>query len=254
MNYLKTVLSYYEALWKQGITTDIVNMDSDLADYKIVVAPMNYMYRGSYMEKVRAFVKRGGTYVTTYWSGEVNDTDLCFLGSHPLRDLLGIETEEIDAPTDLHRNEILYDGTKYETTGLCALVHAESAAVLATYQKDFYAGYPALTRNYYGDGRAYFIASENEQLFTDRFLAEVCAKSGVTSGFDAELPYGVTVSCRKPVEKGHGDDERTPLYFLQNFNYADTNIQISGAYNDIETGNTVSGEITLSPYQCLILE
>ena len=130
VNYLKTVLSYYEALWKQGITTDIVNMDSDLADYKIVVAPMNYMYRGSYMEKVRAFVKRGGTYVTTYWSGEVNDTDLCFLGSHPLRDLLGIETEEIDAPTDLHRNEILYDGTKYETTGLCALVHAESAGLL----------------------------------------------------------------------------------------------------------------------------
>ena len=258
VNYLKTVLSYYEALWKMGITTDIVDMDSDLSDYKLVVAPMNYMYRGSYMEKVREFTKRGGTYVTTYWSGEVDDTDLCFLGSHPLRDLLGIETEEIDAPTDLHKNEILYDGTKYETTGLCALVHAESAAVLATYQKDFYVGYPALTRNYYGDGRAYFIASENEQPFVDRFLAEVCAESGVTSGFDAELPYGVTVSCRKAIEeKKRGEAEETakkPLYFLQNFNNADTNIRIHGTYTDIETGNAVSGETTLSPYQCLILE
>ena len=30
-----------------------------------------------------AFVKAGGTFVATYWSGVVDENDLCFLGGFP---------------------------------------------------------------------------------------------------------------------------------------------------------------------------
>ena len=49
---------------------------------------------------VRKFVEDGGIFATTYFSGIADDTDLCFTGHHPLADVLGIEQEEIDAPSE----------------------------------------------------------------------------------------------------------------------------------------------------------
>ena len=59
--------------------------------YKIVVAPMLYMFRAGFEEKVRKFVENGGTFIMTYWSGVVDENDLCVLGGTPggLMDVMG---------------------------------------------------------------------------------------------------------------------------------------------------------------------
>ena len=49
-------------------------------------------------------MEAGGTYVTTYFSGIVNETDLCFIGRHPLEDVLGVVSEEMDAPSKEFEN------------------------------------------------------------------------------------------------------------------------------------------------------
>ena len=41
-------------------------------------------------------MEAGGIYVTTYWSGVVNETDLCFIGERPHERLLGLSVDEID--------------------------------------------------------------------------------------------------------------------------------------------------------------
>ena len=51
--------------------------------------------------------------MTTAFSGEVGETDLCFAGGHPLEDVLGIVPEEIDAPTEGFENSFIYQGTEY---------------------------------------------------------------------------------------------------------------------------------------------
>ena len=45
-----------------------------------------------FVEKVRTFVENGGTLVTTYWSGIVDDTDLCKMGGLPgdMMDVFGV--------------------------------------------------------------------------------------------------------------------------------------------------------------------
>lgn len=58
-------------------------MTQDLDGYKIVVAPMLYMFRAGFEEKVRKFVENGGTFIMTYWSGVVDENDLCVLGGTP---------------------------------------------------------------------------------------------------------------------------------------------------------------------------
>ena len=55
----------------------------------------------------------GGTLVTTYWSGIVDENDLCFLGGWPgggLREVLGIWDEETDTLTPGERNQVVMSG------------------------------------------------------------------------------------------------------------------------------------------------
>ena len=250
LDYQGLFLTYFRAFWEQGVDVDIVDMDGALDGYALVAAPLNYMYKPGYAEKVRAFVERGGVYVTTYWSGEVDENDLCFLQEHPLRDVLGIRTEEIDAPGPYWKNAVEYAGHRYAVTGLCALVHAESASVLAAYTDDFYQGYPALTENRFGKGAAYFIASQNEQAaigaMTDRFLR----RAGVSCGFCGTLPAGVTVSGRV-IESGEGQGQL--LWFLQNFNREGAVVPLFAPYRDMETGAEWESKVEMPAFSCVVL-
>lgn len=54
-------------------------MEQSLDSYKLVVAPMLYMFRSGIETKLRTFVENGGILIMTYWSGIVNETDLCYL-------------------------------------------------------------------------------------------------------------------------------------------------------------------------------
>ena len=125
-------------------------MDCDFSNYKLIVAPMLYMIRPNVAERINEFVKNGGTLVTTYFSGIVDENDLCFLGGFPgpLREVTGIWSEEIDSLYDNEVNYISFEddpksGLKgsYEVKDYCDLIHAETAKVLGVYKNDFYAQY-----------------------------------------------------------------------------------------------------------------
>ncbi|MDR2078318.1 MAG: beta-galactosidase trimerization domain-containing protein, partial [Treponema sp.] len=124
--------------------------------------------------------------------------DLVFRGGipGPLRKILGIWCEEIDALYPDDRNSIKWDGKSYEAFDLCELIHAESAGVLGTYGSDFYAGRPALTVNQYGAGRAYFIAARTGQDFLGEFYSHVTRECGVKPVLAKDLPRGVTAQIR----------------------------------------------------------
>lgn len=176
LDYYQMFLQYFRPLWEMGIDADIIDMDSDMTSYSLVIAPYNYMYRGNYVQKVTEYVENGGVYATTSWSGEVGETDLCFLEEHPLRKVLGIRTEEIDVPNDYWRNHITYNDTTYDVTGIAGLIHAENAIVLATYDTDFYAGRPAFTVNKYGKGKAFYFAAQCGLDFLRASYQKLCRK------------------------------------------------------------------------------
>ena len=95
-DYTEELLKYYRVFWEKGIEVDIISMDRELSDYQLVVAPTLYLHKKEYIHKVEAYVEAGGIYVTTYWSGVVNETDLCFIGERPHERLLGLSVDEID--------------------------------------------------------------------------------------------------------------------------------------------------------------
>lgn len=66
--YKETVEKPYQAFRKLGINVDLIDETRSLDGYRVVAAPMVYLLREGWTEKVRNFVKNGGIFLLTYWS------------------------------------------------------------------------------------------------------------------------------------------------------------------------------------------
>ena len=181
LKYKDEVYLYYEALHSLNIPADIVGEEDDLERYKVLIAPILYMTKPGYDEKIRRFVKKGGVFVTTFFSGIVDEHDLVITGGYPgrLRDILGIWVEESDALPHGVQNEFSYQGIVYPAKLLCDLSHPEGAEVLSTYEKDFYQGMPAITKNSFGKGEAYYVATRSDRAFYEKFIGTLCKEAGI---------------------------------------------------------------------------
>jgi beta-galactosidase len=256
LHFEEAVKRFYRPLWEQGVPVDVIDMDQDFSKYKLLIAPMLYLLRPGVGERIEAFVANGGTFVSTYWSGIVDENDLCFLGGFPgpLRKTLGIWSEEIDALHDGQTNRIaLYEGNALELSGtytcyeLCDLIHLEGAEALAAYQDDFYAGRPALTLNRFGKGQAYYVASRNQEPFFSDFIGKIIAQSGVRRAIATQLPEAVTAQVRT--------DGTHDVVFLLNFNADERSVSLDGAaYTDLLLGAPVQGDVNIAGYGVRVLK
>lgn len=246
---IPTLQSYYGALWKRGIDTDIIGAEDCFDGYRLIIAPMRYSVSAALGEKLKKFVENGGTLLFTYISAMVNENDLCYLGGFPgagLSEVFGIWNEEIDTLYPGEKNSVKLGDEEYAATDYCELIHTNTAEVLAVYSQDFYSGMPALTVNKYGKGRAYYQAFRDEGEFTDRLVSELLKECEIGSVFDGELPEGVTA---------HGRTDGDSTYaFIQNFTYSEKTLETKTEWLNAESGEKINGSIVLKPLQTLILK
>lgn len=198
-------------------------------------------------------MERGGTFVTTFYSGIVGESDLVTVGGYPgeLRSVLGIWAEEIDALFPDQQNRIVMNrewgslrGT-YSCGLLCDLIHTEGAETLATYGSDFYQGMPALTVNRYGKGQAWYVATSPEPVFLNGLLVHLCEEKGI--GPLAIAPAGIEVTRRVKDGKAYT--------FLLNHNDEATKVELDQKLaTDLLTGRTISGTVSLPAKSVMILE
>lgn len=194
ISYMEEVQSYYKALSEANISVDVISTEDDLNTYSLVIAPMLYMCKDGYDECIREYVKNGGTFITTYFSGYVEDHDLVVTGGYParLRDILGIWVEESDAIIEGESNHFDYNGKEYPATVLCDLLHLEGAEELADYKEDFYAQMPVITKNVFGNGKAYYIATKSNDEFYSVFLKQICDENNICPVMEAPSQVEVT--------------------------------------------------------------
>ncbi len=246
--YVNTVTRHYLAFYRQNVPVDVVFPDSDFGKYDVLVAPMIYMLKPGFAEKVEAFVADGGTFVTTTLSGLVDETDLAFENGYPgeLAKVLGIRVEEIDALYEDQTNRIIMSDRSavYRGSRLADLLHAETAEVIATYGDDFYAGMPVVTRNAFGTGEAYYLATDPDDAFLDRLYGDVTRKHGIAPALN--VPRGVEVAVRQK--------EGSPILFVLNHTAQAVTIPLADKrYRNLLNGETVEQTLTLSGYDVAIL-
>jgi beta-galactosidase len=243
--YVATVRKHYRALHRRNIGVDIVFSDSDLTRYDLIIAPMLHMIKPGVADRIQAQVEAGGTFVTTVFSGVVDENDLAFEGyPGPLRPLLGIRVEEIDALYDGQTNHIVSSKMSYTCSRLCEIVRPEGAEVLATFGDDFYAGSPAVTRHAVGRGHAYYIATDPEDAFLDGFYGSLLDEYRIRAPF--ETPPGMEVAERT------GADGRRILFVL-NHTGAPLRVRLSGSFQNLLTDAPISDVLELKATDVAIL-
>ena len=187
LRYVPQVSAWHEAFWSQNFPVDMVGVEADLSRYDVIVAPLLYMVKPGMAARITEFVRRGGIFLATFFSGLVNETDLVTLGGYPgeLRALLGIWVEEIDALMPGRTNTMVMkqrlgglDGA-YECGICCDLLHPEGAEVLAAYGSDFYKGMPCLTRNRVEKGQAWYVSSSPEPKFLHALAGVLAAEKRI---------------------------------------------------------------------------
>ncbi len=260
VNYQQRCLAHYQPFWQRGLSVDIISSTfTDVARYKLLIAPMLYMLQEGVAERLREYVRAGGTLVTTYLSGVVNQSDLVFLGGSPgpLKDLLGIWVEATDVLFDHDQQSVrategmLMDSQagrrdRYYVTHYADLVHTQGAEVLARYGHDYYAGSPAVTVNHFGKGRAYYLAARCENAFLSDYYAWL--------GRDLELEPIVAQAPDLGVSIQSRMTDKEEFIFLLNFDSLPRVVELHDSrLVDLLTRETVAGEITLSGHAYSIL-
>ncbi len=255
VKYREECVAHYRPFWAAGVPVDVIDQTQQLAGYKLVVVPMAYMLRPGFAQRLQAFVATGGTAVMTYWSGIVDESDLCYLGGVPgdgLREVFGVREEESQSyfPGESNsfratpQNDLGLSGT-YTARDTCSVIHPEGATVLASYADDYFAGSPALTLNAYGRGQAYYLACRSDGRFLADFYNALIARLDLTRALDIELPHGVTAQSRSDGERHY--------VFLMNFNDCTQTVVLPGGFVDLLSGDRLAGVVPLDRYAVKVL-
>ncbi len=226
--YEEEVRRYHAALWRRNIPVDVLSADDSLAGHDLVIAPLMHLVSEPQADAISSFVRAGGTFLTTYFSGVVGDDARAWLGGRPgpaaLHETLGIRVESVDPFVDGQTNGLAWtaqnaSGVKglQSPDGRCELwaevVHLEGAEVVATFTEDFVAGSPAITRNGFGRGQAWYVATRPELAVLDGLVGVLLEQTGIAAPLEVpagiEMTQRVSASTRYTFLLNHGNEPKT---------------------------------------------
>ncbi len=249
--YWEQLKTYYAPLHNLGVAVDFVQPDSDLTNYHLVVAPLLYMLRPGVAKNFAQFVERGGILLTTYFSGIVDQNDRVALGGYPaeLRNLLGIHVEEFDPWTENMTNEVMIEEGTLQGTYSCTLwgemVHLEGARTIGIFAHDYYAMGPAFTVHQFGQGQAYYVATQGSDEFLAGIMRLLCQQANVSPVLNA--PKGIEVTQRVRAN-GH-----IVYFFLNHTDKSEVVALPDGKCTSLLNGKEVERQIEIDAHDVAVI-
>ncbi len=234
----------YQPLFDSGTTVDFAHPESDLSQYRLILAPALYMVSGRAATNLIAHVDSGGCALITYFSGIVDPDDHVRLGGYPApwRDLLGLDVEEF---SPLPSNETLPlrgSVAHSRSTGRrwAELVRLRGARPLLEIAAGPLEGQPAATVHRYGRGAAYYLATTPDPATLTALISEITFEAGVPTA--PPRPVGV-----EAVERGG---------HVVLINHTDAPIDADVGANprrDLLSGSMKHHSVTLPPRGAVVL-
>ena len=198
---------------------------------------MAYMIREGFGDKVKAFVENGGIFLSTYVTGYVNEELLTYLDADPcpLNEVSGIHADECDALDSQTFAHFDWNGKTYLVKEMAELSHTTTAETLAVYSDRFYAGYPCLTVNQFGKGKAYYLAVRTEDEFLHDLLKSIIPFA----------PIAEEISCGVSVTERFGEDAH--FVFVHNPLHKPGKAVFAKEMCDMLTGEVIGCECAMDP-------
>ncbi|WP_337032121.1 beta-galactosidase [Paenibacillus illinoisensis] len=246
LNYYENIKVWHRALTKLGISTDVIHSSASLDGYKIIIAPHLYLLDEDTAERFQAFAAAGGTLILTHRSGVKDDHNVCVMA--PLPGLLsacsGVRVTEYD-PVGGDTITIRDDqGNRYAASQWADVLELDTAQPIAVYADQFYAESAAVTRNQWGAGEVYYIATQPEEAYLRKLLRTIGDKRQL-AGIEA-LPDGVQITTRT----GPNGSFR----FILNLSPEPVSIQLNATYTSALDGTVKCPHLELGAYDIEIIE
>ncbi|MFC6314508.1 beta-galactosidase [Lapidilactobacillus achengensis] len=246
--YWQTLQQHYAYFWRHDIPIDVISPQADLAPYQLVLDPMHFLMDQAWIDKVADFTQAGGTVVGTYLSGVVDERTLAYLGDQPqrLHELYGVQTTEVDTLYPHQHNGVHYGDQTYPAQDYCEVITNQTASVLATYTADFYAGQPAITKNQYGAGTAYYLAARTDAACLTALYHQLATELDLHPTYPlAKASSDISIQVR-------GDQNQRYL-FVMNFGETANTINLTQPLTEVLSNRTYpAGAQELAPYQVLV--
>ena len=223
---------YHRFFYERNVPVDVIPADRDLTGYQVVILPQMIIAKPEFQERVRAFVRQGGTVVLTYRDFVKDRDNNLVLGKQ-----LPVDFDAF-AGVAVVETESLQEGQEFPLEGTGALegvrgqggifrdmLEVQDADVLLHYGDPFYRDFAAVTRKAQESGWVYYLGCGLEEPVLDRVLETVCSQQGMA--LEPTQP-GVEVVCR-----GQGAEQ---IRMVINHN----------------PQNAVYAGRTLEPFQCIV--
>ncbi len=194
-DYRRMACRWYEGLYQQNIPVDFTGVQADWSAYRLLIVPYLYLCDDALCERLKSYVKQGGSLILTYRSLVKNQNSTCFMQGqipHQFTDVIGAEIDEYSC---LYRGEKLtlawHDGHTAEAVVWQDILHPTTAQILAKAGLTADEREPAVLVNRYGKGRVWYIGTELCEKDREAITAEAAAHCGLTaygqSGRDVEI-------------------------------------------------------------------
>lgn len=246
LDYFQNLKIIHKAFLKLGVGTDVINWRSDLEKYKVVVAPHLFLLDEAIANKIADFAKNGGTVIITDRTGVKNLSNICWMKPlpGPLSECAGVEVLEYDPIGSCKHVVRLKDSKEYKCFQWCDILRVTTASEIGWYGNDFFEGQAAITVNYYGQGKVYYIGTQLQLDFYKNFFADICKNDGIE--LFENLPEGVELSVRR--------EGKTSFLFALNLSTETKTVEFEFQWKSILKNESSAGKIVLEPYGIDILQ
>jgi beta-galactosidase len=264
--YLEQLKVFSSSFNRWSLNVDFVEPTAHLDKYKIVLAPSLHVVDPAIAQNLEAFVNQGGVLILSARSGFKNEDNLATqLPPGPLEALAKVRvksftllqpsTEQrwLDFPVDPAAYKPSPDNVirsaspdwpgEYTAKGWVDILESYGAKPLFHYQKDYYAGQPAVTIADYGKGKVIYVGTLLEPRFYVDLARHACEWAKVDVG--GEIPEGVDFALRQ--------NDRGSYRFLLNFSDSVKTVKLSGQHRDLISAMTFTDQVSVPPLELRVL-
>lgn len=243
----------FDMFYYRNMDVRMVEISRSPLNYKLLFVPGVAVMNEVTANKIRQYVKNGGTVIMTSNSAVVDETGQVFASTHPgrLSDVFGIRVgsfEETETLNEISRKgykgkklEFTYKGKGFDTeSARFDVIEPKGAEVLGTItslDKD----YPIMTVNRYGKGKAIYVGLPANGNILNPLVDELISELGIKKG--PEVPSGVMA---RQIDKNH--------FLYLNTTGEPKEIQRKGNSRSILLDKDYTGNFTIAPYEPEFIE
>jgi beta-galactosidase len=240
LTYEETQRRHYEAVRRLGLGVNVVWPGSDLASYRLVVAPNLYVIDPSLARALADYVERGGWLVLAPRSGFKDRCNAVPERPLPawLDELAGLTVTDYASVPESEAVRFAGTGVTGEFAGWYEELELIGAKALAAYVGGEFAGTPAVAEHKVGRGVVTYLAGAASEPTLRALYRELGPRRGLAV---AELPDGVEIVRTEGSTNG-------PLLFLLNHAAEERTVEIDGAWRELIAETSGAGEISLAPH------